>query len=579
MRGVPFFFETSGQPLMGWYHPPAATPRDTCVVICPPLGYEYLASYRTLRLAAERLADRGFGTLRFDYPGTGDSAGDEHEPGLVRAWVEAVGIAADTLRQRSLASRVVVIGLRLGATIGTHAASARDDVGGLVLWAPCLTGAGYVRELRALQAAGSEAAEPGALEAGGFAYPDSLVEGIRELDLLALSRRPAPQVLLAARADLPAPRRLEARLVELGAAITVEPVSGMGDLLDVSTPRVILPEAALRTVLDWVDHAFPDRAGTAAPEPLPWSEVPVVVPGEAKSVVECPLRLHPEDLFGILSEPGEGPTETTALLLLNTGREHRIGTSRMWVRLARRWAAGGFRVLRLDLSGLGDSPAREGAPEDRAYAPSAPADVRRAVRALIERGATRVAVLGLCSGAYWAIHAGADRLPLAGICAVNPQLYWRPGDPEMGMHAGPLAAAHQMKRLGRSARSPRKWARLLSGRTGAPAVVRTVILRFRMRPAYRQLRSRARLAIAELTRVAELPGPSLVVFATDDPGLTFLEAHEGGSFRSLQRGSGLRIETISGADHSFTAAGPRHRLEGLLEAHVRAGWTSGGLTR
>ena len=39
--------------------------------------------------------------LRFDFHGTGDSAGDEREPGRVAAWRRDLGVAIDELRARS----------------------------------------------------------------------------------------------------------------------------------------------------------------------------------------------------------------------------------------------------------------------------------------------------------------------------------------------------------------------------------------------------------------------------------------------------------------------------------------------
>ena len=71
----------SDRALFTWYHPPpAAVRRRAGIVICPPLGYEYMSSYRALRILAERLAALGFDTLRVDYDGTGNSEGCADDP-------------------------------------------------------------------------------------------------------------------------------------------------------------------------------------------------------------------------------------------------------------------------------------------------------------------------------------------------------------------------------------------------------------------------------------------------------------------------------------------------------------------
>ena len=43
-------------------------------------------------------------------------------------------------------------------------------------------------------------------------------------------------------------------------------------------------------------------------------------------------------------------------------------------------------------------------------------------------GHERVVVFGLCASAWIALRAVLDA-PVAGVIALNPQLYWKPGDP------------------------------------------------------------------------------------------------------------------------------------------------------
>src|SRR5271168_1578528 len=58
----------------GWYHPGRG---DLGVVLCGPHGYEDLCVHRHWRGLAQDLSRHGLPTLRFDYPGTGDSAEDD----------------------------------------------------------------------------------------------------------------------------------------------------------------------------------------------------------------------------------------------------------------------------------------------------------------------------------------------------------------------------------------------------------------------------------------------------------------------------------------------------------------------
>src|SRR5437773_7734152 len=72
---VPFYFGSPDKLLFGCYHEPSLERRRKCaVVVCQPVGHEYINSHRALRQLAARLCDAGFPVLRFDYYGCGDSS-------------------------------------------------------------------------------------------------------------------------------------------------------------------------------------------------------------------------------------------------------------------------------------------------------------------------------------------------------------------------------------------------------------------------------------------------------------------------------------------------------------------------
>jgi pimeloyl-ACP methyl ester carboxylesterase len=94
-----------------------------------------------------QLERQGYASLRFDYRCTGDSAGDEANARL-EDWVEDVATAASEAMQRAGVSRVVLCGVRLGATLATlAAASGHLRVRQLVLWDPVIEGRPYLRDL------------------------------------------------------------------------------------------------------------------------------------------------------------------------------------------------------------------------------------------------------------------------------------------------------------------------------------------------------------------------------------------------------------------------------------------------
>lgn len=148
------FFGPSEMQLMGVYHAPRSTASDSigtrpkCVVICAPLGQEYIRTHWAIRLLARQLSRRGIHVLRFDMRGHGDSFGNPHEVDSLSQWRADLHCAVDQLKNRSDASNVMLVGLRTGAGIAIDVASERDDVHSLVAWEPVLHGQSYLEELR-----------------------------------------------------------------------------------------------------------------------------------------------------------------------------------------------------------------------------------------------------------------------------------------------------------------------------------------------------------------------------------------------------------------------------------------------
>ena len=145
------FFGDSRRQLFGAYHaPPRSQPGLGAALLCAPWGQEYLVSHRTNRRLAARLSERGYHVLRFDYFGTGDSAG-EREAGDLHSWLHDARTAMDELRDMSGFSTISTLGIRLGAAVAWRLAVESADVTTTVLWEPVVNGTEYLRELSAAQ--------------------------------------------------------------------------------------------------------------------------------------------------------------------------------------------------------------------------------------------------------------------------------------------------------------------------------------------------------------------------------------------------------------------------------------------
>jgi alpha-beta hydrolase superfamily lysophospholipase/acyl carrier protein len=146
---APRLFGPAGAELYGCLHPAADPAADCGVLVCPPLGHEYIFTHRALRHTAHKLAAEGIPVLRFDYPGTGDSAGEEADVTLAGC-VDGIVTATAELGEQTGVSHVHLLGLRLGASLAAMAAPRLEGLAGVVLWDPVTDGQAYLRELTAL---------------------------------------------------------------------------------------------------------------------------------------------------------------------------------------------------------------------------------------------------------------------------------------------------------------------------------------------------------------------------------------------------------------------------------------------
>lgn len=106
-----------------------------------------------------------------------------------------------------------------------------------------------------------------------------------------------------------------------------------------------------------------------------------------------------KQLVGVITEPEqrEKIEDAPGVLILHSGMHHHVGPFRLHVVIARRLAACGYPVLRFDVAGMGDSPARRdtGYDADRTIA-----DIKSAMDEMTDRkGTRRFVAMGLCTGA------------------------------------------------------------------------------------------------------------------------------------------------------------------------------------
>lgn len=535
------------------HHPAGIPRRGPAIVILPSLGYEDTCAYRPLRVLADTLAQEGHVVVRVDWPGLGDSVGDDASPDLVPQMIAVVGEVVASLRARG-ASQVAGIGLRAGALFALTSAGFDD----LVLWAPPLTGKAFLREERAFHKMAEryfgttpEAVAPvpeGAVEAGGFLYRAETVAALEALAAAPLvATAGLTRVLLIPRDGADPPPALLAAFGAAGTAVVLGPAEGLADLLENPYQSTVLP-----SVQDAILRFF--AGGDAGPPiPPPPRGAPLALPG---GVTEMPWVADGAtgQLSGIVCLPAGGAKAGAAwTVFYNAGGIRRSGPNRLWTLAARRLAAQGTPSLRFDVHDVGDS---DGAtlPHhdlDEMYSPATMDDAVRAIDAVGLAGGSAVDVVGLCSGAFFAVHA-ADRRPVRRALLINgPAYVWN----EEARTAGVTS------QVTRSLLDGRRWKRLLTGRIDRRFLVEALTQESArtVTRAWGRLRGAAPPdEVTELIRRVEGRGTRLHFLCSEgDPCIAYLDAH-------LAPDAAARRTVIPGVDHTIRPLWAHARVLDLI---------------
>lgn len=550
---------------------------DTGVLLFNPWGYEELCARKTFRLMAERLAAAGFPSLRFDYPGTGDSSGEENsETGWI---VPSRGILGDFRSFHGL-KRVIVLGQGIGCLYAAHLAATDPAVAGLVLLAPPASGRGYLREVAAWTSftrptflVKPDDGPEGSLMAAGFILPRDVAV---EAKMLSLKKEVLPAnlpTLFAARQDHPGDAALIDHLSAAGCDVTVTPFEGYAEY--VSDPTLSeVPEAVIESIAGWAEERF-EHSGPAIPGRTICDEETSIEPAEG--VREEMLRFgHGKRLFGVFAEPA-GADAKTAVLFLNSGYDHHGGWANVHVGFARALARNGIASLRIDLSNVGESPRWPDQEEQVLYSDRQIQDVGAAIDELKARGIETVIAYGRCSGAYLALLSTvADRRIDAMVMVNSRRFAWNPKqdvDTELRKPVQPL------ENYTAKMRDPAVLKRALSSaeefRKASSRLVRGLSrpLMRALAPALGPLSMHNRLDKLVHARMATLQGngvPALVIYSEKDPGLDELRSYFGPNYERIKPYANVQLTFIPDADHNLTPPAARAAVLARLTALAKA---------
>jgi alpha-beta hydrolase superfamily lysophospholipase len=538
--------------LFGWWHIPADRQARAIIVMAPSLARERLAADFSWRLLAASLAGEGYAVLRFDFTATGDSAGHNDHPGLVKQWQEDLLTAVAEARTAS-AAPVILLGHRVGATLAVQAVRDGMPVDGLVLWDPVKTGKLYLRELAAQQSmAVTEREQPAKLASDTWAdVPgDNLTtEAAADLAQIALH----PEQPIPVRPLLILTRPVASSTKAFVDQEAVQGLIGLEEMLNLNPLRARTANEPIAETIAWLARTIEDKAHRIEP---PTSASTTLQHGGHQIVEHA--RYLVDGMFGVVTERADGrpdaaPAQGTAVMVSASVEGH-TGPGRLWVELARDWAAMGMRVVRCDLPGLGESPPRTGAIHQTVYAPTAIDDLDRVVRALNPQDPGAVALIGMCSGAYNALEV-ATRLKSRKLILFAFGWWLVPAEFSEGKAPDParrafLSALYLLRPLTYT----RFGRRLMTGHPERLWLTGSLLrLTAPLRPFRRMLKAG--------TEITVLLGAADTAYFTK----------QAKSLERLKRHRGFQFETFEGLDHALLNGEPR-RLAGkmalaILEPH------------
>lgn len=251
-------------------------------------------------------------------------------------------------------------------------------------------------------------------------------------------------------------------------------------------------------------------------------------------------------LVGIISEPS-APLQRSrpAVVLLNAGF-HRVGASRLTVRMARRLCDAGWLVARFDQSGIGDSVARrDGLKVDEA-------GVVEARQVMDELSATydveRFVLIGHCKGGLVSFRTAQADPRVAGAVLLNS--HGIQANPDWHKYASVQSAARQYRRS--SLRSPDSWKRALTGRIQYGRLIGTLAKSMAQRLVPSAPSSLNRRFSQELRQLVEQGTHLLFILTDGDPAQGCLNVIAESQMGYLRSSGRFRTEAISRSDHDYT---------------------------
>ncbi len=542
---------------------PFSAASSAAVLFAAPWGLEELSTRRFFRSVAEELSERGFASLRFDYPGTGDSLDpDDFGQGL-GLWRKSLEDAAAYLRGLGH-SQIIVVGLGLGASLAFQVCAQIDGLHALAIMAPVLSGRAYTRELAvwskvvddSLNLKPEYRAPAGATAIASLVMPAEVAADLARLRLAQCDAAPAVPVLLLERPGQMGADDFAAVLEKSEAPLVREAFEGY-DALIAGPLTARMPVEAVAKLVRWVEHVGTPVSAPALDPSL--SPGPMLAALNGRGFRETGVRFGDSDrLAGVLCEPA-GPSRGPAVLFFGSAFDRHSGWGRLTTVVARRLAEQGYASLRFDCADVGDSPPVKGGPVQVLYAPSQLDDADAALTFLQSRHKGTIVGVGRCSGAYLAFRSGIEDERLSGLVLINPYAFvW---DESRPLNEDLRAIPQSLGTYWRKMINPRTFARVIKGEMNLRQSVKNLgmtiagkldgVLLARTGMSLLR-RSEREQVLQSFAPYAKRRVPIRLLYSRGDVGIDHLEYHFEKDGRKLAAYDNVSVTFLPDTDHNLT---------------------------
>lgn len=585
---IPFYIEAGKDVLLVWCHLPE-TPTNHAIIICPPVGHEFINSYRGLRHLADEIAKAGITAFRIEYQGIGDSSGLDTDPDRLQKWQESIELVNNFIQINCGIKQVSLFGLRMGATLASILSN-KLNLHSLLCWLPFVEGKRYMREILALQRMGENAdldVDSTTLEGGGFLMTRETMNELLAISLLKINPPNAKHVAVFYSDEMPIPNDLIEHWSTQKFHFESFRLQGYADMMELPHNNKV-PFGAIQTIRDYILQNSPptdeiDKQlflnlkkyqstsfdcytyGSSAKESMD--------AGGGFPITETICQFSDESLFGIFSEPMlRDRTNKPTILLLNAGSVHRIGPNRNYVFFTRQLLSMGFSVLRMDFLGLGDSINPDLPQENNPYMPEALKNIEAAVKFLKNNLKVHdVILMGLCSGAYASFQAALqlEDDAIREIILINPlTFYWKEG---MSLDPPSLEHHWNWNRYAENMRKTKSWTKLFSGKINIKDVIVTILSRLinKNQTLLKVIKNKVMRGLGsqntedlsfDLRKIAKKGILIHFFFSDSDPGYRILTEAAGLTVKKLTQENSLEISLITKSNHNFSSHRGRSQL-------------------